>query len=95
MNTPSTPCPPDCRLEPGHPIDTIDLYGWQLRTHGGPDFGSLLYGVATEFADMPGILVHGVHVSGEDHVPGRDMTVDQLRELAAQATLAAGWLEAQ
>lgn len=91
----NTPCPPYCDLKPLHPVDNLQGAGGDFRIHGGPKFGTLLEGYAEEYVRAPGVLRPRVYIASEP-----DQTIDfddpaELRQLAANATAAAEWLEAQ
>ena len=88
------PCPPWCAVATGqsefprHREYEANLkFGWpQERIHEGPTFGAIAV-TARERLLAPGDLLFQSEISRRDS--------DDLRQLAADATAAAEWIEAQ
>ena len=85
-------CPDWCTLAPDHDAESVMDDGRLVLGHGGPDFGSFGCG-ADEYADAPGVLEYQVQIFAD--AAEATLTVEQLRQLGADAGRAAAWLEAR
>jgi hypothetical protein len=84
-------CPSWCTLTPGHDWDGIHPDGTMSRGHAGPRFGRFLSAGSIEHeSGVTGVAVEIHTEDGDDN----ELTTAHLLDLAADALVAAEWLEA-
>lgn len=88
----ATDCPDWCNLHLMHQVDNVYDDGRMSRIHGGPRWGRFLSAFGEEFTNAPGQLEIGIDLCSIDDQ--LTPSVEDLRQLAADALAAAEWLEA-